>query len=43
MIKGAKDAQYVCSVVFPFPFRLQAMKKSRVRDKGIGFILFKVA
>ena len=43
VIKGAKNAQYLCSVIFPFLFRLQAMKKSRLRDKGIGFILFKVA
>lgn len=42
--KGSKMwAVYISSIIFPFSFRLRLSRKKRVRHKGIGFILFKLA
>lgn len=41
--KGSKIWAVKSLIIFPFSFRLKAIKKKRLRHKGIGFVLFKLA
>lgn len=41
--KGSKTWAVKSLIIFPFSFRLKAIKKKRLRHKGIGFVLFKLA